>query len=405
MSPLIRLTLPILFGMIAANFSFDILKWDNPFIFISFAIASITTAYIHYKHISTRYFSLAIHISFALFGFIIALHSISKAQEKYGDKWEHSVYTDNPLRLQCAEPLRQSILRWYGNHGVQGPEAGIVEAMTIGEKRGLTKETRDNFSKAGVSHIIALSGFHVGLIYMILQVVFLGRIGIIRWHRASSILTLIALWLYAFVSGMSPSLVRAVIMCTVLTIASLRCHQILSFHSLCLAALITLLLHPLVLRHVGFQLSYMSMAGIYFIGIPLIDSYRSYTILDKFVWSTISITIGSILFTMPIISYTFDNITLMALPSNLAITILTYLLFLLFFVWLCSLGHHTLATGMLAITAVIDATARIVAEMSASHIELKFNILGAILYYAFMVALCITMRRRKWLPDASSTPF
>ena len=95
----------------------------------------------------------------------------------------------------------------YDDHGINGEAGSIVEAMTIGKKANLSKDTRTAYAHAGASHVLALSGFHVGIIVLLIQVFFFKPLLSLRWQWISNLFIIAALWLYALISGMSPSLV------------------------------------------------------------------------------------------------------------------------------------------------------------------------------------------------------
>ena len=123
--------------------------------------------------------------------------------------------TGRPLLLS-AKNVQERLHQIYEEHGISDEAGSIIEAMTIGRKADLSKETRTAFAHAGISHILALSGFHVGIIVLMIQVFFLKNMLPLRWQWVSNIVIIITLWGYAFLTGLSPSLVRATTMFTIL---------------------------------------------------------------------------------------------------------------------------------------------------------------------------------------------
>lgn len=137
----------------------------------------------------------------------------------------------------------------------------ILAAILLGRSEALPASTRADYSAAGLSHVLALSGMHVGVIAIIIACAlwpfYLGR------HvRTRLLLTIISLWLYAALTGFIPSVTRAVIMASVYMTGRILQRKSSSINSLCLAAILILLLSPEELYAPGFQLSFAAVLGI-----------------------------------------------------------------------------------------------------------------------------------------------
>lgn len=177
-------------------------------------------------------------------------------------------------RLEKHEPtlrerllrLRSRLLQRYKASAFGDDVLGVLSALTLGDKRGLSNEMRAAYSDAGAAHVLALSGMHVGIIYGMLAFVSRGlfRRRSLRWVR--ELFILVVLWLFAMMVGMSASVVRAVAMCTLYILARWVSDDTSSpLHVLSLTALLMLLVHPLSLFEISFQLSFMAMAAILWI--------------------------------------------------------------------------------------------------------------------------------------------
>lgn len=399
MSPILRLVIPIILGMIGAFLVHENISSTDIWLPSSiFAFALLLIVLYNLSNKNTRlikWFALSSHILFCLIGLFFALHAIENAKQTHGEDWKRSVYTDNKFRIAKADSIQQSIHLWMQSKGIEGESGAIVEAMTIGVKSGISKERKTAFSRAGISHILALSGFHVGIIYVALQLLFLSRIVSRRWRWISHLLTIVALWSYAFIAGMSPSLVRAVIMCSVLIFNTVLSRQILSVNSLALSALVTLLIDPMLLLHVGFQLSYICMLAILFVGIPLTRLYQGFCIVDRFFWATICITISCSLFTLPVVSYTFGQIPLLSVFSNIYATVLTYLIFIIFFLWLISGAATALTIPLLATSGYLTTITDKISAYSFASIQYHMPLPAVILYYCILCSLLLIAYRKK----------
>ena len=218
--------------------------------------------------------------------------------------------------------LRSQLLQKYMHPNFDDDVLGVLSALTLGDKRGLSKEVRTAYSEAGASHVLALSGMHVGVIYGILALglrVLLRRRNL-RWLR--ELLILVALWLFALLVGMSASVVRAVAMCTLYILARWLSDDSSSpLHILSLTALLMLLLRPLYLFDVGFQLSFMAMASILWVEPYLEIFFRRHSlhpILGFFV-GLLCMSLSAQMGTFPLVLYHFGTFPTYFLLTNLVV--------------------------------------------------------------------------------------
>lgn len=135
----------------------------------------------------------------------------------------------------------------------------VSSALLLGQKQGLSRETRQQYARAGASHLLALSGMHLGILYGLMYILLIKRIRYSEWKWFFLPPILLTVWGYAFIAGMPVSLVRASIMFSLATIAMLAQADTPPLHILALSALIILLFTPAALMQVGFQLSFISV--------------------------------------------------------------------------------------------------------------------------------------------------
>jgi competence protein ComEC len=203
--------------------------------------------------------------------------------------------------------------------GMNDEEFGVLNALVLGDKSHLDYQTKVNFSGAGIIHVISVSGMHVGIIYLILLGIFSGfKAGKkVQWIKSSVIL--LGLWLYAGLTGMTPSVFRATIMFSVFLIAKTINRNYNIYHALAIAGFIILLVNPYAITHMGFWLSFFAVASIVYF-YPLINQgvYFSSPWL-KYTWSLISVSLAAQLGTAPLVIYTFGFFPLWFLLSNLLI--------------------------------------------------------------------------------------
>lgn len=180
------------------------------------------------------------------------------------EKGWRKIPTAHRLTLQeRALQWRDEALQQYAIH-FSDHHLGLLAAMTLGSKQALEAETRQLFSQTGASHVLALSGLHLAIVYVLYQmsVVALARRHSLRATRVAQTLGLPLLWAFTLLTGCPTSLIRAATMLSIAQVFSLFSRRATGLHSLVLAASLMLFWHPSWLFDVGFQLSCLAVAGI-----------------------------------------------------------------------------------------------------------------------------------------------
>ena len=163
---------------------------------------------------------------------------------------------------QQALACRDKIVGCYRQWGFKGEEFAVLSALTVGYKEELSDELRESYSVAGISHVLALSGLHVGILWFLLGYMLRPfcrnrAMRILRW-----VVVTLLLWSFAFVAGLMPSVVRAVIMCMLVELGTLGGKRGKPLNILAIAAFSMLLYSPFYLFDVSFQLSFMAVLAI-----------------------------------------------------------------------------------------------------------------------------------------------
>lgn len=224
---------------------------------------------------------------------------------------------------------RNELLERLSDHGVDGSVYAVVAAMTLGDKSQLTNELRKTYAITGASHILALSGLHLGIIYTLLSLLLSRR----RWWIVSQVVIIVCIWLYVFLVGMTVSVVRSAVMITVYALLSLGHRDKMSVNTLAFAAIVMLLFNPLSLFDVGFQLSFLAVLAILlfyplFEGVwpqPFLMDHRVF----KWLWAMLSVSCAAQIGVAPLIVYYFGRFSCFFLLTNLlvvpAATLILYL--------------------------------------------------------------------------------
>ena len=197
-------------------------------------------------------------------------------------------------------------------------QAGILGALLLGDKTHLSADVKQRFSNAGVMHLLAVSGLHIGILSFLLFSI-MRRFSRVLSKSVAIVICILILWIYAFFTGSSPSVLRACFMFSLLMIAKLKGLNGKSLNLLFFSAFILLLLNPRLIYDLSFQLSYLAMLGI-FLSFDKIHTqiYFSNKYLAK-VWSGIALGISAQVFTFPIILYHFHQFPNYFILSNVLV--------------------------------------------------------------------------------------
>lgn len=215
--------------------------------------------------------------------------------------------------LGFKNKLRESI---YGN--LSPPQSSILGAMILGDQRRMSDELKDKLNSTGLRHITAISGMHVTIIALILMQ-FLLIAGL--WRSQAFYITLLFLGIFILMVGLPASAVRAGFMAGAFLFAQKIGRASSSFRLLILIAALMLALNPLLLRSdVGFQLSFLAVMGIIFLGPRLQWRLQKFP-ENKFInlRTILSMTVSAQVFTLPILLLSFGKISLVATITNILV--------------------------------------------------------------------------------------
>ncbi|EJX07032.1 competence protein [gut metagenome] len=221
---------------------------------------------------------------------------------------------------RLAASYRTQIENLYRRLGIEGDELAVLSALTLGDKTDLSESVRESYSVAGVSHVLALSGLHIGLLYAL--AFFLLRpllLGGQSGRVLRSLLLILLLWLFAFFTGLSPSVVRSASMFSIWALADLCGRQSFSLNTLALTAWLMLLFNPVWLFDVGFQLSFAAVLSILLFQ-PFF--YRLCTLhhrAGKYLWGLLSVSVAAQLGTAPLVLFYFSRFSTHFLLTNLLV--------------------------------------------------------------------------------------
>lgn len=228
------------------------------------------------------------------------------------------------------------------NRLIPSPEAGLLSGLILGGSVGLPDDLKTNFSRTGLTHIIAVSGYNVTIVaeYLMLIGIFLGL-----WRKQAFWFAIFGILIFVIMTGLSASAVRAGVMGMLLLFAMKNGRLANAQNSVLAAAGIMLFFNPLLLRYdVGFQLSFLATLGIIYL-YPLFES-----LVDKkgkifWLWEITFLSLSAQIFVLPVILYNFQNLSLISLLANvLVLPIIPLTMLLGFLMALCGFILTPLAT-------------------------------------------------------------
>jgi competence protein ComEC len=221
--------------------------------------------------------------------------------------------------LAFGEKVRSTIQNSLQKHDFSKAQLDIIQALLLGQKQDIDPETYNQFSKAGVVHILAVSGLHVGIILIILQFVTKGLLNFRYGRVLRNSLVLIGIWGFATLAGYTPSVLRAAVMFSFLSIALNYRRKTSAVNTLALSAVFLITINPYLLFQVGFQLSYLAVISIVILQPRLSKLYSPRYYLDRKVWDISCVTITAQLGVLPLSLYYFHQFPGLFLVSNLVI--------------------------------------------------------------------------------------
>ncbi|MBI2965405.1 MAG: ComEC/Rec2 family competence protein [Chloroflexi bacterium] len=267
--------------------------------------------------------------------YLITGQAVSAAWSPAASRGSAAVVRDAEVTLQQSKPsgvarllgsLRSRLGRSIDRTSPE-PAAGLIKAMVTGERTGLSSETRDAFRRSGTSHVLSISGMHVGIVAVASIAGAAAMLG--RRRQLYLLVPAAAVWGYAALAGFSPPVARAAIMASIFIGGRVLGRQRSVAPALGLAAAGMVVLDPPVLADVSFQLSFLAMFGLVVVtpgvaraGESLIDRFDSRlpecgSTFFRSVNSGVAMSVGAISLTGPLVAITFDSISIWGAPATL----------------------------------------------------------------------------------------
>ena len=262
-------------------------------------------------------------------------------------KWKKLNTEEGFSLLHFFDVARNNMLKKIEAQGFADSEYAIAAALLLGKKDALDPELIQTYASAGAMHVLAVSGLHVGILFMVLNFL-LTFLDHIKWGKLFKMLLLLAsIWGYAVITGLSPSVVRASTMFSAIILGDLANTRSSTFNTIASSAFLLLSINPYYLMEVGFQLSYLAVLAIVYI------QPKIYTLIDMKgwipdkIWAITSVSIAAQIGTFPLGLLYFHQFPTLFIFSNLVVIPGAFLILFSGILFFISTGINILLDGFI----------------------------------------------------------
>jgi len=324
---------------------------------------------------------------------------------------QHQIRTDYPAIIKkqgapktlfgIASNFREHIISKLKKKNFGPEELGVIQALLLGKRDDISEATYNNYKNAGAVHILAVSGLHVGIILFLLEFILSPLARLPKGKAIKLVLVVLLLWSYAFIAGLSPSIVRAVTMFSFVAYALYLNRPTNSFNIIALSMLFILLVKPLFLFQVGFQMSYAAVFAIVWIYPKLQKFWLPDNLIVRKTWQLLSVSIAAQLGVLPISLFYFHQFPALFFISNLLIVpflglilgfgILTIVLALMDFL------PQFMVYGFNWVIQLMNSVVGWVGRQEGFIIKnIPFDSVQLLLGYLIIIALVVFLSKPKW---------
>ena len=314
--------------------------------------------------------------------------------------WKIVASTDGNTLLNASYFLRDYLLTIYKKINIKGDELAVGSALVLGYDDKVDPDLINAYAGSGALHVLSVSGLHVGILFFIFNSLLLS----IEKYKYGKIITTIALlfilWFYATLTGLSPSVLRSAAMFSFIVIAQPWKYNTNIFNTLAVSCFALLLYNPYLIMDVGFQLSFLAVAGIISIHPWLYEKWEPKMWLIKQIWFITSVSIAAQIVTFPLGIFYFHQFPNYFLLSNLVVIPLSTIILcygILLFV-IGGISFIGIACGKLfsGLVWLLNTSVQITNQLPGATIqEISINNLEAVLIYLTVFFLLFFMYNRE----------
>ena len=316
-------------------------------------------------------------------------------------EWQYLNNQKSFALMDIAQRFRAKLLKSYEKIGLSEQELAVVSALTLAYKDDLDKDLLENFSHSGAMHVLAVSGLHVGIIYMVLQLVFTAIFRKSKIKILGVLFTICTLWIYAFMTGLPPSVARATTMFSMMALGAALNRKTYIYNTIAVSAFIILFLNPNILFDIGFQMSYAAVISIVYYQPKLRALVYVKGKLMNWLVDLLSVSIAAQIGTLPLSLYYFHQFPNYFLLTNIiiiplaSIVIYAAIIFLIFSPWyyLYIIPAFILKYALYYMNTTVDFIHNLPFALSVFHL----NIYQVLLAFGFIILLSLyAYSKRYW---------
>jgi len=331
----------------------------------------------------------------------LSFHLIHQQAFLHSNNWKLIQRAPTTGILKFANNNRTYLINSLKKQGITGKELAVASALILGYKDSIDAQLKSAYSSAGAMHVLAVSGLHVGVIFLIFNLLLSSFEKMKHGKIIKGVLLILILWAYAILTGLSPSVMRAATMFSFIVAAKMTGRISNFFNTLAASALVLLIYNPLLIMEVGFQLSYLAVIGIVIIQ-PWINNW--FTIrywLPRKIWEITAVSIAAQIATFPLGLLYFHQFPNYFMLSNLiVIPLVIGILYLGIVTLLLSsvpiVGEY-LALLLNYIIKFLNQSVYVIDALPYSLSEnIRFSITDTWLLYLFIICMICLVAYRKF---------
>lgn len=230
----------------------------------------------------------------------------------------------NPL-FSFSYRARDFMLKILETQGLAGDEFAVAAAILLGFDDHMEPELRNLYAGAGALHVLCVSGLHVGIIFMIVSLLLKGLTSK-KGKFLRFLLLLASIWMYAFITGLAPSVLRASVMFSLFSWRELAREKSNSYNILAASAFLLLAYDPYLISKIGFQLSYSAVLGIISLNDPIYKLLTFRNVVLDYFWKLTVVSIAAQAGTFPLAIFYFNQFPVYFLLANLIVIPVVWLI-------------------------------------------------------------------------------
>jgi competence protein ComEC len=359
-------------------------------LFISVAIFLVVSFFVSKRHkdLSSNYRNRWIWgVVFAFLLVFLSIQRMSLAEQPAGRVTEQGV-----LQRKAGEFQKYMVDKLDSLH-ISDEEKAVLATLTLNYRRNMSKNVRMQFSVAGLSHLLSVSGFHVGIISM-----FISLMLFFMPERIRYLFTILLIWLFTYTTGLATAAVRAAIMISIYLAGKVFDRSPDRYNTLAGAAFCMLVYNPFYLFDVGFQLSYMAVFFILYLQPRLSRLLDVRNPILASPWETLTITVSAQIGTVFLCFYYFGQGSLVFLFTNLFLSLLTTILIPATLSWM-SIPSWIPGTEMLRsiVETMTDSLMWVVERFSSlpgASASVRFDLFTLLFSYVCLAMILLYFRTR-----------